>query len=132
MIALYLKKVFSTRACRWYPDSFFQRRRPTSLTLMIVRSRALRRRNDYFGTTYSGSIVDRVRVIGCVRRETGDVAVDLIDEALSGLRVVGIPVGQSPDDDHTRSIDAEMKLLPATFAVSPMLGCRPLAFAGDG
>ena len=57
---------------------------------------------------------------------------DLIDEALSGLRVVGIPVGQSPDDDHTRSIDAEMKLLPATFAVYSMLGCRPLAFADDG
>ena len=40
MIALYLKTVFSTRACRWYPDSFFHRRRPISFTLMIVRSRA--------------------------------------------------------------------------------------------
>ena len=25
MIDLYRKKVFSTRACWWYPDSFFQR-----------------------------------------------------------------------------------------------------------
>ena len=43
MIVLYLKKVFSTRACWWYPDSFFHRRRPISLTRMIVRSR------DYSG-----------------------------------------------------------------------------------
>jgi len=26
MIDLYLKKVFSTRACWWYPDSFFSER----------------------------------------------------------------------------------------------------------
>jgi hypothetical protein len=42
-IGLYLKKVFSTLACRWYPDSFFHRRRPISLTLMIVQSRTLDR-----------------------------------------------------------------------------------------
>jgi hypothetical protein len=38
-----LKKVFSTRACWWYPDSFFHRRRPTFLIRMTVRSRALDR-----------------------------------------------------------------------------------------
>ncbi len=27
MIDLYRKKAFSTRPCRWYPDSFFHRRR---------------------------------------------------------------------------------------------------------
>jgi hypothetical protein len=43
MIDLYLKKVFSTRACWWYPDSFFHRRRPTFLTRLTVRSRALGR-----------------------------------------------------------------------------------------
>jgi hypothetical protein len=43
MIDSYRKKVFSTRACRWYPDVFFHRRRPTSLTATIVRSRALDR-----------------------------------------------------------------------------------------
>ena len=37
MIDLYLKKVFSTRACWWYPDSFFHRRRPTFLTRLTVR-----------------------------------------------------------------------------------------------
>ena len=36
-----LKKVFSTRACSWYPDSFFHWRRPTFLTRLTVRSRAL-------------------------------------------------------------------------------------------
>ena len=40
MIDLYLKNVFSTRACRWYPDSFFHSRRPTFLTRLTVRSRA--------------------------------------------------------------------------------------------
>ena len=44
MITLYRKKVFSTRACRWYPDTFFHRRRPSVLTLLIVRSRARDRR----------------------------------------------------------------------------------------
>jgi len=43
LIDLYLKKVFSTRACWWYPDSFFHRRRPTFLTRLTVRSRALSR-----------------------------------------------------------------------------------------
>jgi hypothetical protein len=40
---LYLKKVFSTRACLWYPDSFFHCRRPTFFTRLTVRSRALAR-----------------------------------------------------------------------------------------
>ena len=40
MIDLYRKKAFSTRACRWYPDSFFHRRRPISCTRVIERSRA--------------------------------------------------------------------------------------------
>jgi len=35
-----LKKVFSTRACWWYPDSFFHWRRPAFLTRLTVRSRA--------------------------------------------------------------------------------------------
>ena len=43
MIDLYLKKVFSTRACWWYPDSFFHCRPPTFLTRLTVRSRALGR-----------------------------------------------------------------------------------------
>jgi uncharacterized protein (DUF4415 family) len=43
MIDLYRKKPFSTRACRWYPDSLFQRRRPSAFTALIVRSRALER-----------------------------------------------------------------------------------------
>jgi hypothetical protein len=43
MIDLYLKKVFSIRACRWYPDSFFHRRRPIFLFRLTVRSRALDR-----------------------------------------------------------------------------------------
>jgi len=43
MIDVYRKKAFSTRPWRWYPDSFFHRRRSTSSTAVIVRSRALDR-----------------------------------------------------------------------------------------
>ena len=43
MIDLYRKKAFSTRPCRWYPDSFFHRRLPAFSTAVIVRSRALDR-----------------------------------------------------------------------------------------
>jgi hypothetical protein len=43
MIDLYLKKVFSTRACWWYPDSFFHWQSPTFLTRLTVRSRAVGR-----------------------------------------------------------------------------------------
>ena len=42
-IDLYRKKVFSTRACRWYLDAFFHRLRPSVFTRLIVRSRALDR-----------------------------------------------------------------------------------------
>ena len=42
-IDLYRKKAFSTRAWRWYPASFFHRRRPIFVTVRIVRSRALER-----------------------------------------------------------------------------------------
>ena len=42
-IDLYRKKAFSTRAWRWYPASFFHRRRPIFVTVRIVRPRALER-----------------------------------------------------------------------------------------
>ena len=37
---MYRKHAFSTRAWSWEPASFFQRRRPSVLTSVIVRSRA--------------------------------------------------------------------------------------------
>ena len=39
-IDVYRKHAVSTRAWRWEPASFFQRRRPSGLTSVIVRSRA--------------------------------------------------------------------------------------------
>ncbi len=41
MICLYLKKVFSALAWRWYPVSFFHFLRLTFRTRLIVRARAL-------------------------------------------------------------------------------------------
>ena len=40
MVDLYRKNAFSTQSWRWYPDAFFQRRRPSVFTYVMVRSRA--------------------------------------------------------------------------------------------
>jgi len=55
-----------------------------------------------------------------------------LDEIKGRLCVVSIPASQSLSEGDTRSIDAEMELLPATSAASSMLERRPLAFADDG
>jgi hypothetical protein len=49
MIDLYLKKVFSTPACRWYPDSFFHWRRA------LVHESETCRRILRFGGSGSGA-----------------------------------------------------------------------------
>ena len=41
-------------------------------------------------------------------------------------------VSQSLGDNHARSIDTEMKLLPGTLAATPVLYGCPLTFADDG
>ena len=80
-------------------------------------------------SSFRSLIVDRDRVIGCVSCETSNGVLNLIDEIESGLRVVGIPVGQDLGDDHTKLIDTEMEFLPRSLAASSVFGCRPLAFA---
>ena len=60
----------------------------------------------------TGGFVDRDRVIGSVGRKACDVALNRIDQVESGLRVIGGPIGQHLRDDRTRSIDAEVELLP--------------------
>ncbi len=64
MIDLYRKKAFSTRACRWYPDSFCHRRRPSVATFVIVRSRAgdRRPRRDTFAVLSGGTTTVAPRV----------------------------------------------------------------------
>ena len=72
--------------------------------------------NDDFGATYIRRLVDRDRVVGTVGSDARDVAADRIDELQTGRRVVGIAMGQRVRDDRPRSIDAQMKFLPAPTA----------------
>lgn len=70
--------------------------------------RRLDRWNNNFGTVCCCGLVDRERVIGCVCGEACNVILNRIEEIESGLRIVGIPVGQDLGDNHTGSINAEI------------------------
>ncbi len=94
--------------------------------------RTLRRWNDDFGSSCLGNIVYRKSVIGRVRRDAPDVALDFSEQVKSCFRIVNIPVGQDLGDDRTRSIHTKMKLPPATPAAASILGGGPLSFANDG
>ena len=84
--------------------------------------------NDDRRATRTRSLVDATRVVGRVRREAGDVAFDLVDQIEGRRRVVNMPAGQGVSDDHARSVDAQMKLLPAAYTASTMFHGRPFTF----
>ena len=141
MIDLYRKNAFSTRACRWYPDAFFHRRRPSTFTLLIVRSRTRdrgpRRETDAVRaggtTTVSASraslIVERDGVVGGIRRHAGEFPVHLLDQTLACRGVIGRRFGQCLGDNDARSVDTQMELLPATLAAPAVFGRGPFPFA---
>ena len=70
----------------------------------------------------------RVSYVGRVRREAGDVAFDHVDQIEGRRRVVNMPAGQGVRDDHARSVDAQMKRLPAAYTASAMFHGRPFTF----
>ena len=84
--------------------------------------------NDDRRATRTRSLVDATRVVGRVRREAGDVAFDLVDQIEGRRRVVNMPAGQGVSDDHARSVDAQMKRLPAAYTASAMFHGRPFTF----
>ena len=84
--------------------------------------------NDDRRATRTRGLVDATRVVGRVRREAGDVAFDLVDQIEGRRRVVNMPAGQGVSDDHARSVDAQMKLLPAAHTASAMFHGRPFTF----
>ena len=84
--------------------------------------------NDDRRATRTRNLVDATRVVGRVRREAGDVAFDLVDQIEGRRRVVNMPAGQGVSDDHARSVDAQMKLLPAASTASAMFHGRPFTF----
>jgi hypothetical protein len=88
MIDLYLKRVFSTRACRWYPD-FPYSSDPAIASAGSLRSRrCLSRRNDDFRAACCSGIVGRDCVVGGVCREIGPFSLRFVHHAdLSTLLV---------------------------------------------
>ena len=84
--------------------------------------------NDDRRATRTRSLVDATRVVGRVRREAGDIAFDLVDQIEGRRRVVNMPAGQGVSDDHARSVDAQMKRLPAAYTASAMFHGRPFTF----
>ena len=84
--------------------------------------------NDDRRATRTRSLVEATRVVGRVRREAGDVALDRVDQIEGRRRVVHMPAGQGVSDDHARSVDAQMELLPATRTAASMFHGGPFTF----
>ena len=79
--------------------------------------------------TRTRGIVEGDRVVGGVRRDARHVAVDRRDQIDARRRVIERRLGQDFGDDHTRSVDRNMELLPATRAASAVFRGGPFAFA---
>lgn len=104
---------------------------PSAADLLDLRDRAIPRarpwsasrhtrrrvRGDHDGRAPCRSrLVERDRVVGRVCRDAGEASVDGTDEFDSRRCVIDRRVGQGVGDDHARSVDAQMQLLPAARA----------------
>ena len=63
-------------------------------------------------------IVEGDRVVGRVRSDAEEVAVDGLEQVAAGRRVINRGLGQRVGHDHPRCVAAEMELLPVTPVVS--------------
>ena len=81
--------------------------------------------NDDRRATRTRSLVYATGVVGRIRREAGDVAFDRVDQIEGRRRVVNMPAGQGVSDDHARSVDAQMELLPAPRPAASMFHGGP-------
>jgi hypothetical protein len=87
----------------------------------------LGRRNHDGRARCRGRIVEGDRVVGRVRGDAGDGAVNRPDQVDRRRRVVDRRLGQRLGDDDTRLVDADVKLSPAPPATSSMFRCGPFA-----
>ncbi len=96
----------------------------TGLVASSSRSRrCLDRRNDDFGAAFSCCIVDRGRVICCIRCDACNVTLNRIDEIKGGLRVVSTPVSQGPARRGGPTRGALLRLSrPSVAATQPESG----------
>ena len=130
MIDLYRKNAFSTRGLPMIarrllpasPSSLLDRQdraitsaRPRSVSRHVGRPR---RRNHDGRATRTGGLVKADRIVGGIRRHPSEGAVGRLDQRDPSRRVVNARLRQGPGDDHTRSVDTEMQLLPVLSSSS--------------
>ena len=96
--------------------------RPQSVSRHVGRTR---RRNHDGRATRTGGLVKADRIVGGIRRHPSEGAVDLLDQRNASRRVIDARLRQSPGDDHTRPVDTEMPLLPASPPPSSMFRRGP-------
>ena len=85
--------------------------RPRSVSRHVGRPR---RRNHDGRATRTGGLVKADRIVGGIRRHPSEGAVGRLDQRDASRRVVNARLRQGPGDDHTRSVDTKMPLLPAS------------------
>ena len=119
------------------------RRRPISLTFLIVRSRALDRgpRRDTVAGVAGGTTTCAARAPADSSKATVAYAASAVTRAMSPTTasiqigasrgVIDLRVGQGVGDDHTRPVDAEMSRLPAAPSPASMLHRGPCTVAHD-
>ena len=96
--------------------------RPRSVSRHVGRPR---RRNHDGRATRTGGLVKADRIVGGIRRHPSEGAVGRLDQRDASRRVVNARLRQGPGDDHTRSVDTEMQLLPASPPPSSMFHSGP-------
>ena len=86
--------------------------RPRVVSRHVGRTR---RRNHDGRATRTGSLVEADRLVGGIRRHPSEGVVDRLDQRDASRRVVDTRLRrQGPGDDHARSVDTEMPLVPAS------------------
>ena len=115
-----------------------------AVTLLIVRSRApdrappsrqrrgLGRRHHDPRPSRTGRPIARARVVGRIRRHSGEVSIHLVDQTDPRHRVFGRRLSQRAGHDHTGPVHAEMELPPAASPSAPMCRRGPRTCADDG
>ena len=101
--------------------------RPIKRTL-----RGLGRRHHDPRPSRTGRTIERARVVGRIRRHSGEVSIHLVDQTDPRNRVIGRRLSQRAGHDHTGPVHAEMELPPAASPSAPMCRRGPLTFADDG
>ena len=102
--------------------------RPRAASRHVGRTR---RRNHDGRATRTGGLVTADRLVGGIRRHPSEGAVDRLDQRNASRRVVDARLRQGPGDDHTRPVDTEMPLLPASPPPSCMFRRGPFTLAHD-